>query len=175
MGDRAMLRLFGKKSGTNPASQRSFSEAQAAVEALYAMETQANLAALRERQRNNKNEKMVAHYLEYWPMAIGIAISLVAAQIHDMLLPLGPWAMGLVFPFVVIAGRPEIYMGDKVAALLPVAMLYLQFPLEGFMARTVLKGKVTVHGVIVQVLFYHMLGIVELILLNGFMASSVTK
>lgn len=170
-----MLRLFGKKSGSNANPQASFSEAQAAIEALYAMETQANLAALRERQRNNKNEKMVAHYVEYWPMAVGIALSLVAPQLHDMLLPLGPWAMSLVFPFAVIAGRPEIYMGDKVAALLPVAMLYLQFPLEGFMARTVLKGKVTVHGVVVQVLFYHMLAITELFLLNGFMAPTVTK
>ncbi len=170
-----MSRWFGKKSGADDAALVSRSNALEAVEALYAMETQANLAALRERQRDNKQQKMVSHYLEYWPMAIGIAISLVASQIHDMLVPLGPWAMSLVFPFVVIAGRPEIYMGDKVAALLPVAMLYLQFPLEGFMARTVLKGKVTVHGVIVQVLFYHMLAITELFLLNGFMPPSVTK
>ena len=105
-----MLRLFGKKSGTD-ASRTSFSEAQAAIEALYAMETQANLAALRERQRSFKQQKAVAHYLEYWPAAVGIAISLVAPQIHDMLLPMGPWAMSIVFPFAVIAGRPEIYMG----------------------------------------------------------------
>ena len=169
-----MLRLFGKKSGTD-ASRTSFSEAQAAIEALYAMETQANLAALRERQRSFKQQKAVAHYLEYWPAAVGIAISLVAPQIHDMLLPMGPWAMSIVFPFAVIAGRPEIYMGDKVAALLPTVMLYLQFPLEGYMARTVLKGKVTVRGVIIQVLFYHLLAIAELFLLNGFMSPAVTK
>src|ERR1700690_1750713 len=113
-----MLGLFGKKSGANDSALVNRSNALEAVEALYAMETQANLAALRERQRDNKQQKMVAHYLEYWPMAVGIAISLVASQIHDMLLPLGPWAMSIVFPFVVIAGRPEIYMGDKVAALL---------------------------------------------------------
>jgi hypothetical protein len=83
--------------------------------------------------------------------------------------------MSIVFPFAVIAGRPEIYMGDKVAALLPTVMLYLQFPLEGYMARTVLKGKVTVRGVIIQVLFYHLLAIAELFLLNGFMAPAVTK
>ncbi len=170
-----MLRLFAKKSGAIDAALVNRSNALEAVEALYAMETQANLAALRERQRNNKQQKMVNHYLEYWPMCVGIAISLVASPIHDMLQPLGTWAMSIVFPFVVIAGRPEVYMGDKVAALLPVAMLYLQFPLEGFMARTVLKGKVTVHGVIVQVLFYHMLAIAELFLLNGFMAPTVTK
>lgn len=170
-----MLGLFGKKSGTNARSQASFSEAQAAIEALYALETQANLAAMHERQRNNKQQQMVSHYLEYWPMCVGIAISLVASPIHDMLQPLGTWAMSLVFPLVVIAGRPEVYMGDKVAALLPVAMLYLQFPLYGFMARTVLKGKVTIHGVLIQVLFYHMLAIVELFLLNGFMVPTVHK
>ena len=81
-----MLGLFGKKSGTNGRSQASFSEAQAAIEALYAMETQANLAAMRERQRSNKQQKLLAHYLEYWPMCVGIAISLVASQIHDLLL-----------------------------------------------------------------------------------------
>ena len=92
-----MLRLFGKKSRTN-ASQTSFSEAQAAIEALYAMETQANLAALRERQKSYKQKKAVDHYLEYWPAAVGIAIS-SSLPIHECVFPWGHRAMSIVFPF----------------------------------------------------------------------------
>jgi hypothetical protein len=166
-----MLNLFGNRNKVK--RPISHSEAVAAIDALYAMETQANLAALRERQRVNKREKAASHYKEYWPVLVGFAISVIAPQLHDMLQPAESWGMALVFPFVVIAGRPELYMGHKMAALLPVAMLYLQFPLEGFIARTMLKGKVTAMSVLGQVLLYHLMAITLIWLLNGFMAPAI--
>jgi hypothetical protein len=168
-----MLNLFVNRNKVKPPI--SHSEAVAAIDALYAMETQANLAALRERQRINKREKLVEYYKEYWPVAVGLVISLMALQIHDMLLPTESLGMSLVFPFVVIAGRPEIYMGHKMAALLPAAMLYLQFPMEGFIARTVLKGKVTASSVLWQVLLYHLMAITLIWLLNGFMTPAIRR
>jgi hypothetical protein len=168
-----MLKLFGKKDKVK--RPISHSEAVAAIDALYAMETQANLAALRERQRHNKREKLATHYKEYWPVGVGILISLIAPQIHDFLLPNESLGMSLVFPFVVLAGRPEIYMGDKMAALLPTIMLYLQFPMEAFFARTMLKGKVTVTAVLAQVLLYHLMAVTLIWLLNGFMAPAIKR
>jgi hypothetical protein len=58
-------------------------------------------------------------------------------------------------------------MGDTMAALLPTVMLYAQFPLEGFLAKILLKGNVTLTGVMGQVLFIHALCIVELWLVSG--------
>ena len=168
-----MLKLFGKKDKVK--RPISHSEAVAAIDALYAMETEANLVALRERQRHNKRERALTHYMEYWPVGVGLLISLVAPQIHDLLLPNESIGMSLVFPLVVIAGRPELYMGDKLAALLPAVMLYLQFPLEGFIARTMLKGKVTVTAVLGQVLLYQLMAITLIWLLNGFMAPAIKR
>jgi hypothetical protein len=58
-------------------------------------------------------------------------------------------------------------MGSHIAAMLPAALTYLQFPLEGLLAKIALKGNVTVHGVVVQVVFFHGLCIMDLWLLNG--------
>jgi len=49
--------------------------------------------------------------------------------------PYRPWGLWVSFPMVAISTRPEIYMGTKMAALLPTAMLYLQFPIEGCWQR----------------------------------------
>jgi len=46
-------------------------------------------------------------------------------------------------------------------------MLYLQFPLEGLLAKIALRGNVRPYGVMVQVLYFHGLCIMELWLVNG--------
>lgn len=162
-----MLRRSGKKTIPDASAQSSRSAALEAVDALYKQEMQANIAALRERRRQARLERSVAHWTEYWPVAVGVVMSFFAPQVHDLLAPFQQWGLWLVFPFVALAQRPEIYMGDKMAALLPMAMLYAQFPLEGWLAKILLRGNVTISAVAGQVLFIHGLCIVELWLVSG--------
>ncbi len=162
-----MLKRSGKKSGPNAGSQASHSAALEAIDALYTLEMKANLAALRDQRRRTRLHQTVSNWTEYWPVAVGIVISLFAPQLRDMVSVFRPWGMWIVFPFVSLAGRPEVYMGDGMAALLPLVMLYAQFPLEGLLARVALKGNVTLTGVFGQVLFFHTLCIIELWLVNG--------
>jgi hypothetical protein len=162
-----MLRRFGKKTVPDTGAQSSRSAALEAIDALYKQEMQTNIAALRERRRQARLERSVAHWTEYWPVAVGVVMSFFAPQVRDMLAPLQQWGMWLVFPFVALAQRPEIYMGDKMAVLLPMVMLYAQFPLEGWLAKIMLKGNVTVRAVIGRVMFFHALCILELWLVSG--------
>ena len=162
-----MLRRSGKKTVPDAGAQSSRSAALEAIDALYKQEMEANIAALRERRRHTRLEKSVAHWTEYWPVAVGVVMSFFAPQVRDMLAPLQQWGMWLVFPFVALAQRPEIYMGDKMAVLLPMVMLYAQFPLEGLLAKIMLKGNVTLTGVMGQVAFFHALCIIELWLVSG--------
>jgi hypothetical protein len=78
-----------------------------------------------------------------------------------------PWGLWLSFPMVALAIRPEVHMGSTMAAYLPTVLVYLQFPLEGLLAKVALKDHITVHGVIVQVVFFHGLCIIDLWLLSG--------
>ncbi len=162
-----MLRRSGKKTVPDAGAQSSRSAALEAIDALYKQETRANIKALRERRRQARLERSLAHWTDYWPVAVGVVISFFAPQMRDMLSPFQQWGTWLVFPFVALAQRPEVYMGDKMAVLLPMVMLYAQFPLEGYLAKVILRGNVTVAAVAGQVLFIHALGIVELWLVSG--------
>jgi hypothetical protein len=162
-----MLRRSEVKSGPAAGVQGNRSAALEAIDALYKQEMKANILALRERRRSQRKLKSLLRLAGYWPVAVGVVISLFAPEMQQMVAPFKPWGMWIVFPFVSIAGRPEIFMGDRLAVLVPAVMLYAQFPLEGLIARIALKGNVTVNAVLGQVLFLHALCIIELWLVNG--------
>ena len=162
-----MLMRSRTKPGLDTGAQGNRSDALAAIDALYAQEMKANIAALRERRRTGgtKSRCRVWSSIGRWPWVLCSAFSL--RKCATCWPRWGNGRMWLIFPFVVIAQRPEIYMGDQMAVILPMVMLYIQFPLEGLLAKIALKGNVTISGVAGQVLFYHLLGVTELWLVNG--------
>lgn len=162
-----MFRRSRNKPVPEAGVQGNRSAALEAIDALYKQEMKANILALRERRRSLRQQKSLMHLVEYWPVAVGVFFSLFAPLLQEIVAPFKPWGMWIVFPFVSIAGRPEVFMGDKMAVLVPMVMLYAQFPLEGLLAKIALKGNVTPLAVAGQVLFLHLLCIVELWLVNG--------
>lgn len=160
-----MPKLFGTRSDDAP--QGNAADAFAAIDALYSLEMKANLLALRNQRRITRLHNSLAQWSAYWPVALGVVVSFFAPQIREFVEPFRPWGLWISFPMVALTTRPEIYMGSKMAAMLPTAMLYLQFPLEGWLAKVALKGNVSAHGVVVQVVFFHGLCIMDLWLLNG--------
>jgi hypothetical protein len=158
---------FGRKPGLIGGEPVSGSDGLRMVEALYTLEMNANIAALRQQRRNARLNRAMTQWFSYWPVAVGILISFIAPLLRDFVEPYRPWGLWVTFPMVALSLRPEVYMGSMIAGLLPTAIMYLQFPLEGLLARFALRGNVTVYGVAIQVLCFHALCIVELWLLNG--------
>ena len=109
-----------------------------------------------------RRKKRLENLLTSWPIYAGVLISLCAPMLSDLLEPFKPFGMWLVFPFVELVARPELRMGDQFHQMAPQVMLFLQFPLEGLMAKKFLKGRVTVRAVAFQLFLYHFLGIVQL-------------
>ena len=129
-------------------------------------ELKASMAVLHERRKIERQEQHARVLLSYWPVFAGLLLSLFAPLIQHFAESLGPWAMTLFFPFVIVARRPEIDVGH-LAAILPSIVLYVQFPIEGMFARLVLKRglkPVTVAG---QVCMFHLMGILELVMLTN--------
>jgi len=75
--------------------------------------------------------------------------------------------MRLVFPFVDLSGRHEWHLHGAIATILPRVMLYAQFPIEGLLAKFVLKSRVTLNGVAGQLFYFHFLGAAQLWMVSG--------
>jgi hypothetical protein len=115
-----------------------------------------------DRRAQERHNKRMQSLLQSWPIGVGILLALCAPIMSEVLSAFKPWGMWLVFPFVELMARPELHMGGDFQQMAPQAMLFLQFPLEGLMAKKFLRGRVTVRGVAGQVLLYHFLGAVQL-------------
>lgn len=113
-------------------------------------------------QAKHRRSKLMQSLADSWPIAVGMVLALCAPMMSEVLAVVKPWGMWLVFPFVELSGRPELHMGAEFQTMAPQVMLFLQFPLEGLMAKKFLRGRVTLRGVAGQVMFYHFLGAVQL-------------
>jgi hypothetical protein len=129
-------------------------------------ELEASLALLRERRREEHRIRRAKWLISFWPIAIGLALGAVAPELRTIAAMFGYWGTVLVFPYVVLAARPEIQVGP-ITHMLPAIMLYAQFPIEGWLARYILRRRVKLSSVTAQVLLFHFLGIAELWLLSG--------
>lgn len=129
-------------------------------------EVDASLAVLHERRKMERHEDRTRRVASYWPLAIGLVLSMFAPLLKEVAESLGPWAMTLFFPFVVVARRPEVYVGN-LTHVLPTIVLYAQFPIEGLFARLVLKRGLKPVSVAGQVCMFHLLGILELVMLTN--------
>jgi hypothetical protein len=74
-----------------------------------------------------------------------------------------PWMMWVVFPFVLLVGRPELHLTGGLSLL----MVYLQFPMEGLLVQWVLRRRVTVQGVAGRLFYLHYLCLLQLLMISG--------
>ena len=135
--------------------------------ALREMEMKANMAELRSLQRMERRSRFVLRMVDCWPIAAGLILGAIAPSLQALVSASAPWAMNILFPFVVLSGRPELHLNGFLMHYLPLVMLYAQFPVEGLIAKKVLKRKITLSGVAVQVFFYHFLGAMQILLISG--------
>ena len=103
----------------------------------------------------------------WWPVVLGMGLGYLAPQLRDLLVPWAPWGMRLVFPFVLIAGRPEVGLSEELTAMLPQALLFAQFPLEGLAVKIMLGRGVKVSAAIGQMVSVHMVCTLVLWLVAG--------
>ena len=148
-------------------SQGRMFEPSAAWDALRELEMQANMTELRALQSMERRSRFVLRMVDYWPIAAGLILAAFAPALQALVAASAPWAMNIFFPFVVLVGRPELHLNGFLAHYLPLVMLYAQFPLEGLLAKVVLKRKITFSGVAMQVSFYHFLGAMQILLVSG--------
>jgi hypothetical protein len=137
----------------------------AALELRYLRILQDNLAILRGRRIDEQRQRKLQNLASFWPLWLGIMMGMVAPQIQAFAQTFGDWGMTLAFPFVVLANRPEMQFGQILH--LPSIMLFAQFPLEGLVARFLLKRGALSVRVVVEVGLIHCFAILDLWLLSA--------
>jgi branched-subunit amino acid transport protein AzlD len=167
-----MYELSEATDGFQCGLQQDAPYAVTSIASLRQLEKEASHNRLREKQlrerlrQEEKLRKFLLRLGRLWPVGVGVVLACYAPELRDLVAPFQPWGMRLLFPFVVICGRQEIQMGGAMTQMLPQAMLYLQFPAEGLLAKIILKNRVTLTGVAGQLFLFHFLGVVELWLVS---------
>lgn len=152
--------------GTTPPTRRSRARAIAFLQAQRQRELEENLAVLQARREGERSNLLLERLIALWPLWLGIVLGVFSPTLEVLAKAAGPWCMALVYPFVMLAKRPEIQVGP-ITHYLPTIMLYAQFPIEGLLARVVIKRRIRPMGVAWHVFVFHFLGIAELLMLSG--------
>lgn len=100
-----------------------------------------------------------------WPVLIGFALAPIAPKLLDLLDDLNPWIERLVFPFALLAQRPEFGLTWELGGKLPSLALLLQFPLEGLLTMFSLRRRLGTGLAIAQLIVIHLVGAFILFLL----------
>jgi hypothetical protein len=125
-------------------------------------------AVLQGEEKRKKRPKLPSQgWLSWWPVAAGIVLGLLGPQLRDLLAPYAPWSMRLVYPFVLLASHKEMGLSDELALMLPQAMLFAQFPLEGLAVKFMLGRGVKLSSAIGQMVSVHMVCTLVLWLVAG--------
>ncbi len=110
--------------------------------------------------------------LDYWPLALGVALGLAAPHLRAVLMHSHPWTMWVVFPFVLLAGRPEVHG----TGTLQLIILYAQFPLEGLLIQWAVRRQyVTVPAVAGRVFYFHYLCALQLLMISGAVGQALLR
>jgi hypothetical protein len=131
------------------------------------------LDRIRVQKQKERHRQLLLSLVSLWPIAIGLCLAGFAPRLYVRVSPYQPWALWILFPFVVLSRRPELHLGGEIARLLPIVLLYAQFPLDGLLARISARKQVTIFAVALQMFFMRFLYIAELVMVSGVLRTYV--
>jgi hypothetical protein len=102
-----------------------------------------------------------------WPAVFGIMLAMIAPQLHSYVADRwGDLGERLVFPFMLLAGRPELGLSDELQKSLPELLEWMAFPILGLYVSLSLRKKVRFGMAMAQILFANLIAAFVLWLLS---------
>ena len=121
------------------------------------------------RPRKKKKAPARAWY-EWWPVALGAAVTPFAIRAAGVLALQGGNGMRLLYPYVLLLQERALGLPADAAAELAQGMMYLQFPLYGLFMVLAMRGKSILGGLFMAVLL-HIVGIIFVFAMAQFSAT----
>jgi hypothetical protein len=155
---------FAAEGAGMPAGALSSAYIATELERLHLM---ARIAAVTKQMRKERQARSTRYWISFWPLALGVLLGFYAPLLRDLAAGYAPWAATLLFPLSVVVQQRELHFSLGMAQALSQVMLYAQLPLDGLLARMVLKHRPTVWSVCGQVTCLHVLALLYLGLVSG--------
>ena len=144
----------------------SLSHAYIAQE-LQRLHIAARVEAVKKQLRRERQERLFRYCASFWPVALGVVLGAYAPALHDLAASYAPWFATLLFPLSIVAQQREIHLSLGMAQALSAVMLYVQLPLDGWLARRLLRPRPAVWSVCGQVTCFHALAVLYIGLVTG--------
>lgn len=125
------------------------------------------VAAFHQRLRFERQMRSLRSLASLWPVAVGVLLGVYAPLLRDLAANSAPWAVNLLFPFSALVDERSLHLSRDTANALAQFLLFAQFPLEGLLARIVLKHRVGLFEVFGRVACMHVLAVLYLVLVSG--------
>jgi hypothetical protein len=106
-----------------------------------------------------------------WPLLIAVPLAYAAPRIFDLLMAPDQhleWLARAVFPYVLLASRPQFRLYGEYSSQLPQYILQAQFPLEGLLTMFNLRRRLGVGVAIGLLIVIHLTGAFVLFLLTQY-------
>ena len=134
---------------------------------LHRLQVVQRVDAVKRQIRREQRERLFRYCASFWPVALGVVLGAYAPVLHDLAAGYAPWAATLLFPLSIVMQQREIHLSLGTAQALSAVMLYVQLPLDGLLARMVLKHRPAVWSVCGQVTCLHALAVLYIGLITG--------
>ena len=114
----------------------------------------------KKKQRQAAAPRWGAGWVGWWPLLVGIAVTLVTVKTAEIL-PLmgadGLLKLRLLYPYALLLRQPQLGLSEQASDSLSQMMLYAQFPLYGLYTSLAMKWK-PLWTALMQVAAIHLLG-----------------
>ena len=134
---------------------------------LHRLQVVQRVAAVKKEIRRERRKRLYRYCASFWPVALGVVLSAYAPVLHDLAAGYAPWAATLLFPLSVVVQQREVHLSLGMAQALSAVMLYVQLPLDGWLARRLLRPRPAVWSVCGQVTCFHALAVLYIGLVTG--------
>lgn len=128
-----------------------------------------HLQAYHERLRLEQQSRFWRRMASFWPVALGLVLGLCSPYLYGLVTESANWAATLLFPLTAVTDQRDLHMSRSLAQALSQILLYAQFPIDGLLARMLLKRRVGVLEVCEQVTFFHVFIALYLGLASGYL------
>ncbi|MGA7339915.1 MAG: hypothetical protein WBX18_04910, partial [Terracidiphilus sp.] len=124
-------------------------------------------------EREQRQEPWFRRMVRLWPFAVGVLLGLATPELYALVVRFEPWGVLLIFPFALLAQRPELAAVGQIMRSLPIPILSLQFPIEGLIACMALRRRAKASRAAGQVVYLQYLAALQLLLLGAAVAQAL--
>jgi hypothetical protein len=134
---------------------------------LERLHLKARMATVNKQMRRERQARSFRYWATYWPVAVGVLLSAYAPLLRDLAAGYASWDATLLFPLSAVAGQQGLNLTSGTAQSLAQFFLFAQFPLDGLLARMILKHRPTMMSVCGHVAGLHTLAVLYIALVSG--------